>query len=177
MYGLTPFGLSKDLGIAPKQAKEYIENYFTTYAGVKTSDGEYSAPGKEDGFVTTLLGRRRFVPGLHERNRHVQDAERRIAINTPIQGTSADLIKLAMLRIKRSCCANLKSHMILQIHDELVLSVPESEVAHVTKLVTECMTGIVTGWDVPVTVSTRTGKNWGEASKPKIPSPTITGTL
>lgn len=166
MYGLTPFGLSKDLGITPTQAKTYIENYFTKYAGVKTWMDHTVEQAKQDGFVTTLLGRRRFVPGLHERNRHVQDAERRITINTPIQGTSADLIKLAMLSIDQKLTEEaLKAYMVLQIHDELVLAVPHAEIERVTKLVENCMTHVVKGWTVPITVSTRVGDSWGECSK------------
>lgn len=166
MYGLTPFGLSKDLDITPTQAKKYIDNYFATYEGVKTWMDATVAQAKEDGFVTTLLGRRRYVPGLHERNRHVQDAERRITINTPIQGTSADLIKLAMLRIDKELTQHkLLSRMILQIHDELVLCVPHAEVEKVTQLIVDCMTHVVTDWQTPITVSTRTGTSWGDASK------------
>lgn len=166
MYGLTPFGLSKDLGIPPKEAKEYIESYFAQYAGVHNWMEQIVAQAKEDGYVSTLLGRRRYTPGLHERNRNIYEAERRVTINTPIQGTSADLIKLAMLRINKQLhTKGLKARMVLQIHDELVLSVPHEEVAVVTQLVDECMTSVVTGWDVPLTVSTRTGDNWGAANK------------
>jgi DNA polymerase-1 len=166
MYGLTPFGLSKDLDIPPKQAKVYIDNYFAQYPGVRDWMERVIEQAKIDGFVSTLLGRRRYVPGLHERNRHVQDAERRVAINTPIQGTTADLMKLAMLSIEGALRdKNLQTRQLLQIHDELLLEVPEAELEAVKVLVEQCMDNVVTGWRVPLEVSLREGGTWGEASK------------
>ncbi len=166
MYGLTPFGLSKDLGISPSQAKNYIESYFTQYAGVKVWMERLIADAKETGYVSTLLGRRRGVPGLHERNKNIQDAERRIAINTPIQGTSADIIKMAMLKLEREFIArSLDAHLVLQIHDELVIAVKEEAATAIVPLLTECMNTVVKGWQVPLEVSIRVGKTWGEVSK------------
>ena len=166
MYGLTPFGLSKDLDIPPKQAKAYIDAYFERYAGVKNWMDTVIDKAKADGYVSTLLGRRRYVPGLHERNRHVQDAERRVAINTPIQGTTADLMKLAMLSIENVLREkSLKTQQLLQIHDELLLEVPEAEMDAVKVIVEQCMDNVVTGWDIPLEVSLRAGETWGEAGK------------
>jgi len=165
MYGLTPFGLSKDLGIKPSTAKEYIENYFATYAGVRTWMDKLIEKAKEDGFVETMLGRRRYTPGLYEKNRNIQEAEKRVAINTPIQGTAADLIKIAMLCIDKELKKQkLKARQVLQIHDELVLQVPHDEIDRVTSLVRTCMEGVV-DWKTKLNVSIRTGSSWGETSK------------
>jgi len=165
MYGLTPFGLSKDLSITPKQAKIYIDNYFEQYPGVKQWMNATIAQAKEVGYVTTLLGRRRYVPGLHERNRHLQEAEKRVAINAPIQGTAADIIKLAMLAIETNLTEqHFNAQLVLQIHDELVLQVPKHEIQSVSELVETCMDTVV-DWDVPLEVSLRTGTTWGQASK------------
>jgi len=166
MYGLTPFGLSKDLGITLPQAKTYIESYFARYAGVKNWMEQTIAAAKETGYVTTLLGRRRAVPGLHERNRTIQEAERRVAINTPIQGTSADIIKMAMLKLDQEIQAQgLDAHLVLQIHDELVIATKPSLAVKVTELIERCMTNAVKGWSVPLEVSVRQGNTWGKVSK------------
>jgi len=166
MYGLTPYGLSKDLGISPAEAKTYIQEYFTQYAGVKAWMDVTVEEAKKTGYVKTLLGRRRYVPGLHERNYTLQEAERRIAINTPIQGTSADLIKMAMLAIEQALRdEKLAAQMLLQIHDELVMCAPEHEVERVKQLMQRCMESVVSGWQVALKVALRTGKNWQEISK------------
>jgi len=166
MYGLTPFGLSKDLGISPADAKRYIESYFTQYAGVKTWMEHLILDAKETGYVSTLLGRRRAVPGLHERNKNIQDGERRVAINTPIQGTSADIIKMAMLRLDAALTDRaIDAHLVLQIHDELVIVAQQDQAESLVPLIKECMNSVVPGWHVPLEVSIRIGKTWGEVSK------------
>ncbi|MDQ5940385.1 MAG: polymerase [Candidatus Dependentiae bacterium] len=166
MYGLTPFGLSKDLSISPASAKAYIESYFNQYAGVKEWMEHTVQDAKEVGYVSTLLGRRRYVPGLHERNRTLQEAERRVAINTPIQGTSADLIKMAMLKLDAKIKElNMNAHLVLQIHDELLIAAQPEDVNTLVPLIKECMGSVITGWLVPLEVSIRTGKTWGEVSK------------
>jgi DNA polymerase-1 len=166
MYGLTPFGLSKDLGISPAQAKAYIEAYFEQYAGVKTWMDAIIADAKHTGYVSTLLGRRRYVPGLHERNKNIQEAERRVAINTPIQGTSADIIKMAMLKLTTELnTRTLPAHLVLQIHDELIIAVPVEHAEAVCALTTACMSSVVNDWSVSLEVTTRIGTSWGEVSK------------
>jgi DNA polymerase-1 len=166
MYGLTPFGLSKDLGISPAQAKAYIEAYFDQYAGVKAWMDAVIADAKQTGYVSTLLGRRRFVPGLHERNKNIQEAERRVAINTPIQGTSADIIKMAMIKLTQELkTRNLPAHLVLQIHDELIIATPEAYADEVRALTIACMSAVVNGWNVSLEVTTRVGRSWGEVSK------------
>ena len=166
MYGLTPFGLSKDLNISPAEAKRYIERYFIQYAGVKTWMDALILDAKETGYVTTLLGRRRAVPGLNERNKNLQDAERRVAINTPIQGTSADIIKMAMLKLDGEITKHqLDAHLVLQIHDELIVAVKKEAVEKLLPLIKECMNSIVPDWQVPLEVSLRVGDTWGAVSK------------
>jgi DNA polymerase-1 len=166
MYGLTPFGLSKDLGISPADAKRYIESYFAQYAGVKIWMDALILDAKETGYVSTLLGRRRAVPGLNERNKNVQDAERRVAINTPIQGTSADIIKMAMLKLDKEITKRqLDAHLVLQIHDELIVAVKKEAVDNILPLIKECMNSIVPDWNVPLEVSLRVGDTWGAVSK------------
>ncbi|MDQ5890347.1 MAG: polymerase [Candidatus Dependentiae bacterium] len=162
MYGLTPFGLSKDLGISPASAKQYIESYFTQYAGVKRWMEQTVQEAKETGFVTTLLGRKRHVPGLNERNHTLQEAERRITINTPIQGTSADIIKMAMLKLDAEIQRRgIDAHLVLQIHDELLIAVRPEALESMIPLIKECMSSVVTGWDVPLEVSVKSGSCWG----------------
>ena len=121
---------------------------------------------KETGYVTTLLGRRRAVPGLNERNKNLQDAERRVAINTPIQGTSADIIKMAMLKLDGEITKHqLDAHLVLQIHDELIVAVKKEAVEKLLPLIKECMNSIVPDWQVPLEVSLRVGDTWGAVSK------------
>lgn len=165
MYGLTPFGLSKDLDISPTQAKEYIAGYFREYPGVQSWMDKETENGIKNGFVSTWFGRKRAVPGLREKNRNIFEAEKRVAINSPIQGTAADIIKIAMLKIERALIEQkLQSHLVLQIHDELVLAVDESEKEIIAKMVKTHMSGVVK-WEVPLDVSLRWGRTWGEISK------------
>ena len=165
IYGLTPFGLSKELGIKQSEAKTYIEKYFEQYPGVGKWMEEVVEEAKRKGYVETLFGRRRYVPELHESNRVVYEAARRVTVNTPIQGTSAEIIKFAMIEIdKKFEKKKLEAKMILQIHDELIFELPKKEKAVVQKIVQKCMEGIVQ-WKVPFTVDMRTGKTWEEISK------------
>jgi len=168
IYGLTPFGLSKDLDIKPSEAKLYIEKYFEQYPGVAKWMEKVVEKAKEDGYVETVFGRRRYVPELHEKNRIVYEAARRVAVNTPIQGTSAEIIKMAMIEIDKKLDGKifhkLHAKMILQIHDELIFELSRDEEEKVEKMVKKCMEKIVK-WDVPLIVDTRTGKNWEKISK------------
>ncbi|KKP23802.1 MAG: polymerase I protein [candidate division TM6 bacterium GW2011_GWF2_28_16] len=165
MYGLTPYGLSKDLGIKPAQAKEYIDKFFEVYSGVATWIEQTLEQAKRDGYTQTLMGRRRYVLGLQEKNKNLYQAAARIAINSPVQGTSAELIKIAMLNIdKKLKDMGSKSKIILQIHDELVLQVPNNEIENIEKLVKKEMEN-AQNWDISLKISTKTGKNWEEITK------------
>ncbi|MFH1461917.1 MAG: DNA polymerase I [bacterium] len=165
IYGLTPYGLSKDLDIKQSQAKEYIEKYFNTYPQVASWIEETAVKAEKDGFTQTLMGRRRYVPGLKEKNHSLYQAAKRIAINSPVQGTSAELIKIAMLKINDTLeKKNLKAKIILQIHDELLLELPKEESEIIEKIIKKEMENVVK-WTVPFKISIHTGKNWEQVTK------------
>lgn len=165
MYGLTPFGLSQDMAIPLKEAKIYIDGYFAAYKQVKNWMDRTVEQGVRDGFVTTLWGRRRYIQELHDKNRTVFEGGRRVAINTPIQGATADLMKVAMLQIDRVLSEkNLVARLLLQIHDEIILEVPEKEIACIESVVRDVMEHVV-AWRVPLKVALRTGKHWGDITK------------
>lgn len=165
LYGLTPYGLSKDLGIPFKDAKLYIDKYFDQYPGVSAWMESVVAFAKEHGYVETLWGRRRYVPGIHENNQPLYQEARRVAINTVAQGTAAEIMKRGMIDLQAQIVQhNLGATMILQIHDELLLEVPESEIQKTEKLVKQALEEVV-DWQVPLKVTTRTGANWKEVTK------------
>jgi DNA polymerase-1 len=165
MYGLTPFGLAQDMNISPKEAKTYIEAYFATYQQVKEWMDRTVEVGKEDGYVSSLWGRRRYIPELKDSNKMVFEGGRRMAINTPIQGSTADLMKVAMLQIDQKLTkAKLQTQILLQIHDEIILEIPEHEINQVEIIVRTTMESVVE-WRVPLKVALRRGKNWGEITK------------
>jgi DNA polymerase-1 len=165
LYGLTPYGLSQDLGISFSDAKKYIDRYFEQYPKVLSWMEHIVEETKRLGYVKTLGGRRRYIPAIHEKNRSLYEEARRIAINTVAQGTAAELMKLGMLVLDKTLKKQgLGAKILLQIHDELVLSVPVQELDKTEKLVHEVLEGIVQ-WTVPLVVTMRHGVNWKEVSK------------
>jgi DNA polymerase-1 len=165
LYGVTPYGLSRDLGISQKLAKEYMDRYFERYSGIKKWMDSVVDEARENGYVATLWGRRRAVPAIHEKNRTLFEAARRIAINTKGQGTAAELMKKAMIRLEEKLIRNHPAaRMLLQIHDELLLSAPQAEV-HAVECTVRHVLQTVVEWNVPLTVTTRIGADWMEASK------------
>jgi DNA polymerase I len=163
IYGVTPFGLSQQADIDVHQAADFIKKYFETYPGFKKYIDDTVIFAKENGYVKTLLGRKRYVPEINSENNFRKEGSVRIAINTPIQGTAADMIKIAMINIQRALDANnYKAKMILQVHDELVIETPENEKEIITKLIRKEMEGAV-DLNVPATVDIAAGKNWDEA--------------
>ena len=163
IYGISAFGLAQDIGVSNAEAKRYIDSYFARYPKVREFIDKTIQEAKRNGFVTTLFGRRRFIPELSSSTVAVRNFGERTAVNTPIQGTAADLIKLAMIRIQQKLDREgLKSKMILQVHDELVFEVPDSEIETMKKLVKEEMEGVVR-LTVPIRVDMGVGKNWDEA--------------
>lgn len=163
VYGMSPYGLSSDLGIPVDEAKAYIDNYFLHYKGVKEFIDKTIAEAKEKGYVTTMLNRKRYIPELMSANGATRNFGERMAVNTPIQGSAADLIKMAMISIdKRLDKERLKSMMILQVHDELVFEMPESELEIIKELVKKEMENVMP-MSVPIKVDIGTGKNWSEA--------------
>jgi len=163
LYGMSAFGLSKELGLNPKMAQAYIDGYFAKYSGVRAYLDGILAEAREKGYVTTLLNRRRFLPEINSSNTATRQFAERTAINTPIQGTAADLIKVAMLNIHHLIRKRkLKSAMIMQVHDELVFEVPEKEKVELMELVKREMEEVME-LDVPLKVEIAAGRNWDEA--------------
>ena len=163
IYGMGAQRLARTLRIPFKTAQEYIAQYFARYQGIKTYMDEVVASAREYGYVTTLRGRRRYVPDLHSKSSQLLSAAERVAINTPIQGTAADIIKLAMLAIAaRLRTSGLRARMLLQVHDELLFEVPEDETDRVGALVRESMEQVMP-IGVPLRVDVGSGHNWAEA--------------
>lgn len=163
IYGISSYGLSERLTIGRKEAKELIDGYFSSYPGVKVYMDESIRKGREQGFVTTMFGRRRYLRDIHSRNQVVRGNAERNAINAPIQGSAADIIKIAMVRIQNRLRAeNFKSKMILQVHDELIFETAEDELEKLKKMVLSEMSNAVR-LDVPLKVDWGTGRNWLEA--------------
>jgi len=158
VYGLTDYGLGRDLGIPRKEAKYYIEQYFARYHGVKVYLEETVAQAKQSGEVRTLSGRLRRIPELYHPNRMQRQFGERIAMNTPIQGTAADIMKLAMIDVAREL-KNYKAELLLQVHDELVLEVPPEELESVAAMLREKMENAFK-LSVPLTVECKYGPNW-----------------
>src|SRR2546427_4643904 len=162
-YGMSAFGLAQRLGIPRKEAAEIIEHYFAQFPGIRKYMSDTVEFARQRGYVETITGRRRYLRDIRSSNATIRGAAERNAINTPIQGTAADMIKLAMIQIHRELAArNLKTRMILQVHDELIfdLHVPERDV--VMALVQDKMKNALS-LDVPVVVEIGTGRNWLEA--------------
>ena len=163
IYGMSPFGLSRQLEISQKMAKVYIDNYFARYEGVRRFMDQTIAEATETKRTSTLLGRIRLLPDIASKNRNLRQFAERTAINTPIQGTAADLIKIAMINVdERLRRGNFKSAMLLSVHDELLFEVPPDELEPVKSLVKECMEGVWT-LQVPLKVNLAVGQNWAEA--------------
>jgi DNA polymerase-1 len=163
MYGIGPFGLGNRLEITQSEAKEIIARYFERFPKVKQYINDTIAGARRDGYVATLTGRRRYLPDINSRNQNIRGNAERQAINMPIQGTAADMIKIAMIRLDTSMREKkMKSRMLLQVHDELVFEVPREEEKKMTGLVTDGMQNAMT-LSVPIKVDVGTGKNWLEA--------------
>ena len=163
MYGIGPFGLGRRLGISQQEAKEIITTYFDRFPGVKQYITSTIASARSCGYVSTLLERRRYIPEINSRNQNVRGNAERQAINMPIQGTAADMIKLAMIGIDRAIRERgMKSRMLLQVHDELVFEVPRQEIDSMHEIVKERMQNALR-LDVPIEVEIGTGSNWLEA--------------
>ncbi len=162
IYGISAFGLSKDLNISAKKAKEYIDRYFERYPEVKTYMQSNVEKASRDGFVTTLLGRRRVINEIHSSNFNLRSFGERAAMNMPLQGTNADIIKIAMINVdKRLKQENLKAKLVLQVHDELVIDSPKEEEEIVSKLLKEEMENAVT-LNLPLIAEVNIGGNWFE---------------
>ena len=163
IYGISPFGLARQLGVAQAEAKAYIEAYFERYPGIKDYMESTKKVAHDTGFVTTLFGRRCHLPGINEKNPAHRGFSERAAINAPIQGTAADIIKRAMIVMEDALVeAGLKARMLLQVHDELIFEVPNAELDATAETVRRIMAGAAE-LDVPLIVDTGTADNWAEA--------------
>lgn len=163
IYGISAFGLSERLGIPRSEAKTLIDGYLQTYPRVDHYMSEAIQTGRDNGYVSTIMGRKRYLPEINSRNAVVRGYAERNAINAPLQGSAADIIKIAMIKVDNEIQRRgLQARMILQVHDELVFNVPQDELAQLQSLVTECMEKAWKG-PVPLTVGIGAGKNWLEA--------------
>jgi DNA polymerase-1 len=162
IYGMSDYGLEQATELSREQAAKFISDYFEKYPGITKYLEATKQQAREKGYVQTLLGRRRSIPEINSANRQVREAAERMAINMPVQGTSADIIKVAMIKLfdvmkKR----RLESKMLLQVHDELLFEVPDSESDEMCRLVPEIMSGALE-FSIPLKVDTKVGKNWAE---------------
>lgn len=165
IYGQTDFGLARAIGLTRAEAKQFIETYFVKFSGVKSYMDQKKAEARENGFVTTLNGRKRPLPEINHRVFTIRQNAERMAINTPIQGTAADMMKMAMIAVHKALMASkLKARMILQVHDELVFECPEAEVAELSALLKREMEGAMT-LSVPLKVDVKVGSDWYSVEK------------
>lgn len=162
VYGISEFSLAKDIGTTRKLAAKYIDDYFKTYPEIKIYLDKEIEFAKENGYVTTELNRRRYIPEIKSSNFNLRSFGERVAMNAPVQGFAADIIKIAMVRVyERLKKENLKSKLILQVHDELIIDAFKDEEKQVRKLLTEEMENAVK-LKVPLTVETKSGFSWYE---------------
>ncbi len=163
VYGISEFSLAEDIGVSRYEAREYIDNYLTNYHGVRSYMKKVVEDARQSGYTTTLYGRRRYIPELKSSNFNVRQGAERIALNTPIQGTAADLIKLAMIRVEAALRKNFpEAELLLQVHDELIVECPEQMAPQVAELVSRQMQQVAS-LKVPLTAEAKFGKNWYEA--------------
>jgi DNA polymerase-1 len=163
LYGMSAYGLSQQLGVEPKIAQAYIDEYFKKYGGVHAYIEASLKKARQKGYVTTLLNRRRYLPEIHSPTAFIRQSSERMAINSPIQGTAADIIKVAMIHIQnRIEESSLSTKMIMQVHDELVFEAPEEELHQALPFIRREMETVM-NLSVPLSVSIHSGKNWAEA--------------
>ena len=163
VYGISDFGLARQIGVPRKQAKQYIEQYLEKYSGIKEYMNSIVKNAKEKGYVETLFGRRRYIGELSSSNYMIRQFGERVAMNTPIQGTAADIIKIAMIKVYNELkTKNLKSKLILQVHDELIIETYENEKEEVKQILKNCMESVIT-LKVPLVAEVGEGKTWYDA--------------
>jgi DNA polymerase-1 len=159
-YAVEAFGLSQRVGISRTEAKQVIADYFETYKGIRKYMDEIPVVAREQGYVTSLFGRRRYFPSIKDRNFSVRSRSEREAINMPIQGTASDIVKFAMINVARELKkAGLKTQMIMQVHDELLFEAPDAETAAAAEIIKREMEAAA-ALDIPLIVELGTGTNW-----------------
>ena len=160
VYGISDFGLGEQLGISRKLAKKYIDEYLTEYSGIKEFMENITEVAKEKGYVETLFHRRRYIPELKSKNYMVRQFGNRAAMNTPIQGTAADIMKIAMIKVYNALKENnLKAKIVLQVHDEMMIEAPEEEIEKVKEILTNSMQSAAK-LKVPLIADVSVAKNW-----------------
>jgi len=163
VYGISEFSLAEDIGVSRYEARDYIDSYLANYHGVRSYMKNVVADAKEIGYTQTLYGRRRYIPELKSSNFNIRSGAERIALNTPIQGTAADLIKLAMIRVENALNQHFpEAELLLQVHDELIVECPEAVAEKVAALVSKEMQ-TVAELNVPLTAEAKIGKSWFDA--------------
>ena len=163
VYGISEYSLSEDIGVSFYEAKNYIESYLEKYSGVRAYMKQVVADAREQGYTQTLYGRKRYIPELKASNFNIRQGAERIALNTPIQGTAADLIKLAMIRVDKALAEKFpEAKLLLQVHDELIVECPEAIAREVAELVSREMEQVAS-LKVPLTAEAKIGKSWFEA--------------
>ena len=164
IYGISDFGLSENVGITVKEAKKYIEDYLKKYPKIKEYMDNTKNIAVEKGYVETKFGRRRYVPNIKSQNYIIREQAKRIAMNAPIQGTAADITKIAMVKIEeRIKKEKLDAKILLQVHDELIFEVEESSVEKYSEILADIMKNTVKLEDVNLNININIGKNWAEA--------------
>ena len=160
VYGISDFGLAKNIGVSRAEAAAFIERYLGRYPRVKRFMDGCVAQGNTEGYVSTLMGRRRYLPELSDRSYTIRQFGERAAMNSPIQGTAADIIKLAMVRVHEALAkAGMRARLILQVHDELIVEAPEEEAETVRQMIKEIMEGVMP-LSVPLTAEVNVGRSW-----------------
>ena len=163
VYGISGFSLAQDIGVSRKEASDYMEKYLETFSGVRDYMERIKRQAKADGYVSTLMGRRRWLPELNSSNFNLRAFGERVALNMPIQGTAADVMKLAMIRVAaRLKAEGLQAQLILQVHDELIVECPQAEETQVKEILTQEMEG-AGSFSVPLIADANAGHSWAEA--------------
>jgi DNA polymerase-1 len=163
VYGISDFSLAEDIGVTRAEARHYIDSYLTLYSGIREYMHSIVENAKESGYVKTIMHRLRYLPELQSKNFNIRSFGERAAMNTPIQGSAADIIKLAMLQVSRRLKKEgLRSKLVLQIHDELIVEAPEEEADFAAKILTEEMESVIT-LRLPLEAEASSGKTWYDA--------------
>ena len=163
VYGISEFSLAEDIGVSRYEAKAYINSYLSTYSGVREYMKQVVSDARDTGYTQTLYGRRRYIPELKSSNFNIRQGAERIALNTPIQGTAADLIKLAMIKVDQNLRASFPAaKLLLQVHDELIVECPETIAKDVAALVSREMESVAK-LSLPLLAESKIGKSWYEA--------------
>lgn len=163
VYGISEFGLAKNIGVSWKEAKEYINTYLNKYHGIREFMKNIVEEAKDKGYVSTIFGRRRYIPELKNKNKNIIQFGERIAMNTPIQGSAADIIKIAMNNLYKALKENnLKSKLVMQVHDELIVETFDDEIDIVKSIMKEAMENVIK-LDIPLDIDLNVGDSWFDA--------------